>query len=725
MIKWPHISRYWDIHFRAMKVSKALWDTFANEVFQRPRIGGTDGVGGTEAQHAWGGPIVSQTFPFAVGFYQPTRDLWSQCECLGVLHSCLPFSWGYVTLPLLLMFVSCQSQLSLFCIISLLARSLPLKFSPVRSQIICAPFQNSKFFMHLMDPREPVHRSKKTRIQLRRSLRCPQIGSPQVTNLKVNPLKKTFKTDRVWSLEVDFGTPETNFVSIISNWKCKSHDHMSCIFPLVECHARAASACVRSLQLFSIRIHGTRGKARHRSHFEPVSSKFWFCWWETWSFFTEDLSKQKSSRFQSCLRLKYEFLSEEIPRSCGLMLCWLGMKPIIMSSRVGICRTVDPMMDVAIEGRLSTVPCQEKGRTWLQAEQVKWISNYHDVSRLSMLQTSFNKSSVPPNLRNTVVLPCSWSQLTLLAASSYLPISRLCSNNANIWEGTLLNCWSSGVLLHWGGYWSSIAIQFSRGPDNCSKFFSHAVGSCPGLAQIVLTSCLASRKVFSWCAIAGAVKDFAKVLMLRKGKTCLSCGPEKGVRKPTGLVLPLERTIWVGVEFRQCPWSHWNSRTCWTFLAKWHFEAFGCIASGRPNWRTAMAVWRVNRRVPFGSHVQGDLADLRALQAELWESRKSRTAEASAVPEEQSLLDSLECGSLIKECKFSISSRLHEAPLRPFVLSLLFSCFSCTGDTSCSSAASAREGSGTFFSTEDSKDSAWFEAWRGHQAGIVALFFWL
>ena len=102
----------------------------------------------------------------------------------------------------------------------------------------------------------------------------------------------------------------------------------------------------------------------------------------------------------------------------------------------------------------------------------------------------------------------------------------------------------------------------------------------------------------------------------------------------------------------------------------------------------------------------GDLADLRALQAELWESRKSRTAEASAVPEEQSLLDSLECGSLIKECKFSISSRLHEAPLRPFVLSLLFSCFSCTGDTSCSSAASAREGSGTFFSTEDSKDSA-------------------
>jgi len=48
-------------------------------------------------------------------------------------------------------------------------------------------------------------------------LRCPQIGSPQVTNLKVNPLKKTFKTDRVWSLEVDFGTPETNFVSIISN----------------------------------------------------------------------------------------------------------------------------------------------------------------------------------------------------------------------------------------------------------------------------------------------------------------------------------------------------------------------------------------------------------------------------------------------------------------------------------------------------------------------------
>lgn len=393
--------------------------------------------------------------------------------------------------------------------------------------------------------------------------------SPQVTNLKVNPLKKTFKTDRVWSLEVDFGTPETNFVSIISNWKCKSHDHMSCIFPLVECHARAASACVRSLQLFSIRIHGTRGKARHRSHFEPVSSKFWFCWWETWSFFTEDLSKQKSSRFQSCLRLKYEFLSEEIPRSCGLMLCWLGMKPIIMSSRVGICRTVDPMMDVAIEGRLSTVPCQEKGRTWLQAEQVKWISNYHDVSRLSMLQTSFNKSSVPPNLRNTVVLPCSWSQLTLLAASSYLPISRLCSNNANIWEGTLLNCWSSGVLLHWGGYWSSIAIQFSRGPDNCSKFFSHAVGSCPGLAQIVLTSCLASRKVFSWCAIAGAVKDFAKVLMLRKGKTgktCLSCGPEKGVRKPTGLVLPhLERTIWVGVEFR-CPWSHWN------------FDFFGCKA---------------------------------------------------------------------------------------------------------------------------------------------------
>ena len=50
----------------------------------------------------------------------------------------------------------------------------------------------------------------------------------------------------------------------------------------------------------------------------------------------------------------------------------------------------------------------------------------------------------------------------------------------------------------------------------------------------------------------------------------------------------------------------------------------------------------------------GDLADLRALQAELWESRKSRTAEASAgVPEEQSLLDSLECGSLIiKECNF-------------------------------------------------------------------------
>ena len=42
--------------------------------------------------------------------------------------------------------------------------------------------------------------------------------------------------------------------------------------------------------------------------------------------------------------------------------------------------------------------------------------------------------------------------------------------------------------------------------------------------------------------------------MLRKGKTgktCLSCGPEKGVRKPTGLVLPLERTIWVGVEFRR------------------------------------------------------------------------------------------------------------------------------------------------------------------------------
>jgi len=31
---------------------------------------------------------------------------------------------------------------------------------------------------------------------------------------------------------------------------------------------------------------------------------------------------------------------------------------------------------------------------------------------------------------------------------------------------------------------------------------------------------------------------------------------------------------------------------------------------------------------------EGDLADLRALQAELWESRKSRTAEASAVPEE-------------------------------------------------------------------------------------------
>ena len=36
--------------------------------------------------------------------------------------------------------------------------------------------------------------------------------------------------------------------------------------------------------------------------------------------------------------------------------------------------------------------------------------------------------------------------------------------------------------------------------------------------------------------------------------------------------------------------------------------------------------------------VAGDLADLRALQAELWESKKSRTAEASAgVPEEQSL----------------------------------------------------------------------------------------
>ena len=340
---------------------------------------------------------------------EATRDLWSQCECLCVLHSFLPFSWGYVTLPLLLVFVSCQSQLSLFCIIFLLARSLPLKFFPVRSQIICGSFQNSKFFMHLMDPREPVHRSKKTRIQLRRSLRRPQIESPQVTNLKVNPLKKTFKTDRVWSLEVEFGTPETNFVSIISNWKCKSHDHMSCIFPLVECHARAACVCVRSLQLLSIRIHGIQGKATHRSHFEPVSSKGWFCSWKTWSFFTEDLSKQKSSRFQSCLRLKYEFLSEEIPRSCGLMLCWLGMKPIIMSSRVGICRTVDPMMDVAIEGRLSTVPCQEKGRTWLQAEQVKWISNYHDVSMLSMLQTSLNKSSVPPNLRNTVVLPCSWA----------------------------------------------------------------------------------------------------------------------------------------------------------------------------------------------------------------------------------------------------------------------------------------------------------------------------
>ena len=99
-------------------------------------------------------------------------------------------------------------------------------------------------------------------------------------------------------------------------------------------------------------------KTTHRSHSEPISSKFRFCSWETWSFFTEDLSKQISIVLELEVKIRVSFGRNSKKQWLDVKL---AMKPI-MSSRVGICRTVDPMTDVATEGRLSIVPCQ-KGQT--------------------------------------------------------------------------------------------------------------------------------------------------------------------------------------------------------------------------------------------------------------------------------------------------------------------------------------------------------------------------
>ncbi len=61
------------------------------------------------------------------------------------------------------------------------------------------------------------------------------------------------------------------------------------------------------------------------------------------------------------------------------------------------------------------------------------------------------------------------------------------------------HCWTAHTVGH---YYIEVGID-QVSPSSChgdhpivpSSNFSHAEGSCPGLAQIVLTSCLASRKV--------------------------------------------------------------------------------------------------------------------------------------------------------------------------------------------------------------------------------------